>query len=143
MYNPTVPSSPPQNIRVIIELPGSLHVSWQPPPEIDQNGPLVGYVIRLAINATGDMVGSGGEINETITGRLTYILNGLSLLINYSVQVAAITVNGTGPFSAAVLADESKHTKQHPKGLFVTTHVNTFLHDVCLLLICIYTCCHC
>ena len=126
MYNPTVPSSPPQNITVISELPGSLHVSWQPPPEIDQNGPLVGYVIRLAMNGIGDMVGSGGEIIEAITGGLTYTLTGLSLLINYSIQVAAITVNGTGPFSAAVIADGSKHTKKHPKGLFIITHVNTF-----------------
>ena len=126
MYNSTVPSSPPQNIRVINELPGSLHVSWQPPPEIDQNGPVVGYVIRLTMNGIGDMVGSGGEITEAITGGLTYTLTGLSLLINYTVQVAAITVNGTGPFSTAVIADESKHTKEHPKGLFIITHVNTF-----------------
>ena len=47
---------------------------------------------------------TGGEINDIITSKDTYILTGLSLYFNYSVQVAAITINGTGPFSASVIA---------------------------------------
>ena len=54
--------------------------------------------------SSDDMIGSGGEINETTTSEVTYTLTGLSLYLNYSVQVAAITINGTGPFSAALIA---------------------------------------
>ena len=53
--------------------------------------------------SSDDMIGSGGEINETTTSEVTYTLTGLSLYLNYSVQVAAITINGTGPFSAALI----------------------------------------
>ena len=79
-------------------------------------------MIRYTIISADDMVGSGGEINETTTSGDTYTLTGLSLYLNYSVQVAAITINGTGPFSASVIAVsmyKCKCPKNHPKVCYV------------------------
>ena len=106
----TVPNSPPQNVNVVSVLPGSFNISWQPPPDIDQNGPIVGYVIRYAMNESDgvigenstSMFGSGDLINEATTSGTTYLLAELFAFVSYSVQIAAMTVNGTGPFSAPV-----------------------------------------
>ena len=88
-------------------------------------------MIRYTIISADDMVGSGGEINETITSGDTYILTGLSLLVNYSVQVAATTINGTGPFSTSVIVMPiygGKCEKKHPRVCHNNYHVNYILY---------------
>ena len=96
-YNSIVPSSPPVNVTVMSAHPGSLDLSWQPPPEIDQNGPITGYEIQYT------RVGSTGTMDEVISSRNMYTITELLPFVNYSVIMAAITVNGTGPFSAPVI----------------------------------------
>jgi len=74
--------------------PSSLRVSWQPPPQIDHNGIITGYVIEYArVGGSSDNVTSN---TETITSRLVPF-------VEYSVRVAAMTANGIGPFSNAVV----------------------------------------
>jgi len=78
--------------------PSSLVVSWQPPPVIDHNGVITEYVIEYT------RVGTSDTMNETVnSGTTQTIISGLMAFVNYSVQVAAINVNGTGPFSSAVV----------------------------------------
>ena len=96
-YNSVVPSSPPVNIIVMSAHPGSLELSWQPPPEIDQNGPITGYEIQYT------MVGSNVTMDEIISSGNMYTITELLPFVNYSVVMAAITVNGTGPFSSPVI----------------------------------------
>ena len=96
-YNSTVPSSPPQNIMVKSVNRASLNVSWQPPSDIDQNGPLTGHVIHYTRVELSDMM----SIN--VTSGTTYTISGLVAFVNYSVRVAAMNVNGTGPFSISVV----------------------------------------
>ena len=91
-YNSTVPSSPPQNVMVTSANPASLMVSWQPPPMIDHNGP-----ITYMINYT--RVGSNDMMSVNVNSGTTYTISGLVAFVNYSVIVAARTVNGAGPFS--------------------------------------------
>ena len=91
-YNSTVPSSPPQNVMVTSVNPASLMVSWQPPPMIDHNGP-----ITYMINYT--RVGSSDMMSVNVTSGTTHLISGLVAYVDYSVTVAARTVNGTGPFS--------------------------------------------
>ena len=93
-YNFTVPSSPPQNIMVTSVNPASLMVSWLPPPPIDHNGPIT-YVIQHT------RVGSSDMMTVNASSVTTHTLSGLVAYVNYSVAVAARTVNGTGPFSNA------------------------------------------
>ena len=89
-YNSTVPSSPPQNVMVTGVNPASLNVSWQPPPPIDHNGPITGYVIQYT------RVGSSDLFTMTVNGETTQgTLSGLVAYVNYSVTVAAMNVNGT------------------------------------------------
>ena len=67
-------------------------VSFNPPPIIDHNGQLTGYAIRY------NRVGSGVTKSVTTT-TTTIFISGLDKFVNYSVTVASMNVNGTGPFS--------------------------------------------
>ena len=97
-YNPTVPSSPPQNVMVTSIEPALLMVSWQPPMQINHNGQITDYVINYTRVGSNDM--NETVISETTT---TYTISKLVAYVNYSVTVAAVNVNGTGPFSSPVV----------------------------------------
>ena len=73
--------------------PASLRVSWQPPPEIHRNGIITGYMVKYTGGSSGMM---------TVTSGTTRILSRLVPFVQYSVQVAAMTNAGDGPFSDAV-----------------------------------------
>ena len=77
--------------------PASLNVSWQPPLDIDHNGPITGYVIWYT------RVGSTVTTIENVTNKVTYTISGLDAYVNYSVMVAALNINGSGPFSDPVV----------------------------------------
>jgi len=77
--------------------PASLRVSWDPPPAIDHNGPISGYVIEYT------RVGSSDMMSVTVTSRTTHIQGGLVAYTDYSVRVAARNVNGTRSFSNPVI----------------------------------------
>ena len=95
-------------------LPGVFNISWEPPPEIDQNGLLVGHMIHYAMIEFSDLVGSGDMNNETFVFGVNYTLTGLFTFVNYSIQVSAVTINGSGPFSAPVI-DIPQHQSKYPK----------------------------
>ena len=118
VYDSTVPSSPPQNVTIMNLLPGVFNISWLPPPEIDQNGLLLYYIIYYEIIGFGDMIGSGVVDNQIFVSGVNYTLTGLFTFLNYSIQVSAVTINGSGPFSASVIdtpRHESKYTEEHVK----------------------------
>ena len=92
--NSTVPSSPPRRVMVESHNPASLNVSWDPPVRRDHNGPITGYVIQYT------RVGLSVMVNMSLNGDTTVtIIPELVVDVIYSVLVAAMTVNGTGPFS--------------------------------------------
>ena len=91
-YNSTVPSSSPLNVMVTSVNPASLEVSWQPPLEINWNGP-IDHMIQYT------RVGRSIIMSENVTSGTTHIISGLVAYVDYSVIVAAVNVNGTGPFS--------------------------------------------
>ena len=92
-YNSTVPSSSPQNVMVTSVNPASLMVSWQPPPMIDHNGPITSHVIQYT------RVGSSDMMSMNVNSGTTHTISGLVAFVDYSIIVAARTVNGTGPFN--------------------------------------------
>ncbi|XP_016118280.1 netrin receptor DCC-like, partial [Sinocyclocheilus grahami] len=71
----------------------SIKVSWQPPPANTQNGFITGYKIRHR------KTGRRGEQEAIEPNNLWYLFTGLEKGSQYSFQVAAMTVNGTGPSS--------------------------------------------
>ena len=77
--------------------PASLMVSWQPPGQRHRNGDITGYMINYTRVGSSDMmsVSVTGETN----GTAVMTISGLVAYVNYSVIVAVMTVNGTGPFS--------------------------------------------
>ena len=95
-YNSTVPSSSPQDVMVESYDPASLLVSWQPPLKKYHNGPIIGYKIQYT------RIGSS-NMSVNVTSRTNHTISALDTLVNYSVIVAAMTVNGTGPFSDPVV----------------------------------------
>ena len=92
-YNSTVPSSPSWDVMVESHNPASLNMSWRLPLETDRNGPITGHVIQYT------RVGSSDNMSVNVTSGTTHTISGLVAYVNYSVTVAAMTVNGTGPFS--------------------------------------------
>ena len=70
-------------------------MSWRLPVQRHRNGPITGYMINYTLDGSSNMMSmSASEISGT-----THIISELVAYVNYSVIVAAMTVNGTGPFS--------------------------------------------
>ena len=97
-YNSTVPSSPPQSIVITRTDPASLKVSWQPPMEKSYSVPVTGYVIQYIKAGMQDTIKDIKNINGT-----THTISGLVACTKYSVKVAAVNDDGTGPFSEPVV----------------------------------------
>jgi len=72
-----------------------LSVMYTAPVRRLRNGALTRYVIRYT------RVGSGVPEMMSVDDR-TSVISGLDAFTNYSVEVAAVNVNGTGPFSDPV-----------------------------------------
>ena len=92
-YNFTVPISSPRDVTMESHNPASLMVLWNPPVLRDRNGPLTGYVIQYT------RVGSNDMMSMNVASGTTHTISGLVAYVNYSIIVATMTVNGTGPFS--------------------------------------------
>ena len=75
----------------------SLTVSWQPPSKIDHNGLITSYVINYTRDGFNDVM------NVNVDSEATHTISGLVTFAEYSVGVAAVNVNGPGPFSFAVV----------------------------------------
>ena len=97
-YNSTVPSSPPQSIVITRTDPASLKVSWQPPMKKSHSVPVTGYVIQYIKAGTQDTIKDIKNINGT-----THTISGLVACTKYSVKVAAMNDDVTGPFSESVV----------------------------------------
>ncbi|XP_040929162.1 netrin receptor DCC isoform X3 [Betta splendens] len=88
-----VPSAAPQNITLEVVLSRSIKVSWQPPPRSTQNGLITAYKIKYR------KTGRRGDQEAIEPNNFWYLFTGLEKGSQYSFQVAAMTVNGTGPAS--------------------------------------------
>ncbi|XP_065910272.1 protein sidekick-2-like isoform X2 [Dysidea avara] len=105
------PSSPPQSVAATAVDPSSLRVTWQQPPEIDHNGPLTGYQIRFR---------QVGRSTSTVsTSSTSYTLTGLTAYVQYTVQVAAVNSDGTGPFSSSLTSLSGQDIPSVPRSLTV------------------------
>ncbi|KAM5218740.1 netrin receptor DCC isoform 7-T8 [Hipposideros larvatus] len=122
-----VPSAPPQNISLEVVNSRSIKVSWLPPPSGTQNGFITGYKIRHRKTTRR------GEMETLEPNNLWYLFTGLEKGSQYSFQVSAMTVNGTGPPSNWYTAetpendlDESQVPDQ-PSSLHVRPQTNCII----------------
>ena len=97
-YKCTVPSSPPQNVIVASFDIASLNITWEPPPEIHQNGQITGYVILHYCIVDGCSV----EWSLVDVATSSLILSGLTPYVGYIIKIAATNVNGPGIFYLTV-----------------------------------------
>ncbi|XP_012547376.2 protein sax-3 [Bombyx mori] len=96
-----VPDGPPINIEMFILNTTTVHLKWSPPELQLQNGIITGYnvvVNWLDVPANKSMV----AINTTVHQATSLIMTNLTSGVSYSVQIAAETIIGLGPFSQKV-----------------------------------------
>uniref|UniRef100_A0A8C2SJ76 Netrin receptor DCC n=1 Tax=Capra hircus TaxID=9925 RepID=A0A8C2SJ76_CAPHI len=119
--------APPQNVSLEVVNSRSIKVSWLPPPSGTQNGFITGYKIRHRKTTRR------GEMETLEPNNLWYLFTGLEKGSQYSFQVSAMTVNGTGPPSNWFTAetpendlDESQVPDQ-PSSLHVRPQTNCII----------------
>ena len=101
----TVPSGPPKDVSLMDTDPAMLSVRFRPPEASQRNGDVTGYVIRYTRVSSGvSQMITVEETSSISNGKFwTSVIPGLVAFTHYSVEVAAVNVNGTGPFSDAVI----------------------------------------
>ena len=90
---PPAPSASPSSVSVSEVTSSSITVQWGPVDCIHRNGAITGYSVQYGnetVSVSGDS--SGGM----------YVISGLMPSTTYSIQVAAKTSAGTGPYSTAI-----------------------------------------
>ena len=96
-----VPSSPPEGVQLVPVSSTSLRLEWGLPEAQGRNGIITQYLVEC----TGPMVSVQSPVvpsSPTFDAPPSHqqLLTGLAPFTQYSCRVAAVNVNGTGPFSA-------------------------------------------
>ncbi|XP_075901581.1 protein tyrosine phosphatase receptor type Fa [Nelusetta ayraudi] len=90
-----VPSSYPQNLRVVGLTATSTSLTWDPPPLAERNGKIVKYIVVYRdINSQYNVTNSTTEAQLTIEGLLPDT--------TYDIRVQAFTGKGEGPISPSI-----------------------------------------
>ncbi|XP_058836967.1 neogenin isoform X2 [Topomyia yanbarensis] len=89
----SIPSESPSNVSLEATSSTSITIRWQPPPVEDRNGQITGYKIRYRKNK------KPLQVETTPANVRHWELKGLERLSAYQVKIAAMTVNGSGPFT--------------------------------------------
>ncbi|XP_058463855.1 neogenin isoform X2 [Malaya genurostris] len=89
----SIPSESPSNVSLEATSSTSITIRWQPPPVEERNGQITGYKIRYRKNK------KPLQVETTPANVRHWELKGLERLSAYQVKIAAMTVNGSGPFT--------------------------------------------
>ncbi|XP_075217906.1 roundabout homolog 1-like [Lycorma delicatula] len=95
-----VPSEPPTNMEATLLNSSAVHLKWKPPPSHTHNGILRSYqiVVRGGEPLNGSVL-SNVSVNAG-TGTPSLLLTNLTAGVTYTVEAAAVTRAGAGPYSA-------------------------------------------
>ena len=102
-----VPSSPPENVSIIVIDATSIHIDWSEVPEIDQNGIITKYeVVFEPLTTFGILMIENLFVDST---NLSISLVDLEEYVEYNISVRAYTSVGPGPYSeeTIVLTEEA------------------------------------
>ena len=95
-----------------VQGPNSVEVTWQVPPLVHHNGPILSYIIQyFPINDQHKARDIGNDQTEIVDVHVTVdrdeailhtMLTDLVPFTRYSFRVSAVNAAGAGPFSVAV-----------------------------------------
>ncbi|KAK2703941.1 hypothetical protein QYM36_017719 [Artemia franciscana] len=95
------PSQVPQNVIAESASSSSIVVRWEPPPKEQQNGIIIGY--KVSYKPKGH-----GKASTTLTtdgSSHLSTLNNLPRSAEFLIKVAAVNINGTGPYTDWITAE--------------------------------------
>ena len=98
LYIPVGPSAPPQNVTTIVINATAILISWNIPPFLDQNGDIIGYQLMI----TNQNRTNSSATVYNIANITSYVATMLEEFEVYSIEIAAQTAVGLGPFSDPV-----------------------------------------
>ena len=106
----TEPSSPPLSLEVAVWSAKSITITWMKPRLEDLNGELTGYIIRVNSTVTSNTSRARvkretiyvSELHNISTNKTKYSIENLRPATEYSLEVAAVTSIGHGPFSKPI-----------------------------------------
>jgi len=99
-------SAPPANVMIMGNDPAMLTVTYDRVPEQFRNGLETGYRIRYNNSFDSQLMTIRGRRDLTVT-----TIMGLVAFTNYSVEVAAVSNQGMGPFSVPVFGLSGEDSK--------------------------------
>ena len=104
----TAPSGPPQSVIMSSVTSSSITVQWGRVNCIDRNSEITGYTVRYG------QTGSTTTVMESVSGTSDsdrmFTASGLIPRTSYTFEVAAVSSEGTGPFSSRITVMTSTPT---------------------------------
>ena len=92
-----------------VQGPNSVEVTWQAPPLVHHNGPILSYIFRYFPSHEPDMTQDSHVTADEGEATQRKTLSNLEPFTRYSFRVSAVNTVGAGPFSVAV----EEMTKEH------------------------------
>ena len=103
----TAPSSgPPQSVMMSSVTSSSVTVQWGRVSCIDRNSEITGYTVRYGQTGSTTIVMESG----TSDSDRMFTASGLIPRTSYTFEVAAVSSEGTGPFSPGITVETLKGT---------------------------------
>ncbi|XP_013100735.1 neogenin isoform X4 [Stomoxys calcitrans] len=116
----SMPSEPPNNVTLEVTSSTSITIHWEPPSEEERNGQITGYKIRYR------KLKDAPQVKSTPANIRYYELGGLDRNSEYQVKIAAMTVNGSGPFTewyrVMTLENDLDETQVPGRPVWMGTH---------------------
>ena len=97
MTIPPAPSAAPNSVSVSEVTSSSITVRWWTVPCIHRNGDITGYRIRAMTSGENDR-------SETVDDVREATISGLTPSTEYTVSVAAVNSQDTGPYSDGIVS---------------------------------------
>ena len=97
------PSGTPQEVTIVDTTSTKITIQWKELPCSDRNGDITGYTVRYSISGSNITLRNYSDTAATLVDLIPFT--------NYSIEVAAVNDNGTGPFSTPVYMRTHRESK--------------------------------
>ena len=107
-FNLSVPSGMPQPLMMLQRNDSSITVQWDRVSCIDRNSETTGYTVRYGQTGSTTTVTVMDSVSGTSDSDRMFTASGLMARTNYTFEVAAVSSEGTGPFSTGFTVETMK-----------------------------------